>query len=85
MPVARACAMWMANGILGWSVVEREQEAFAELEAAKKLADAHQGCCLTSEERCSADIDNVQGHGRRDIEWQKSATFELTMRLYVWP
>ena len=30
----------------GWSVVERKQ-AFAELEAAKKLADAHHGCCLT--------------------------------------
>ena len=41
--------------------VEREQ-AFAELEAAKKFADAHHGCCLTCEERCSANIDNVQEH-----------------------
>ena len=64
--------------------MEREQ-AFAELEAAKTLADAHHGCCLTWIYRCSADIDNVQGHGRYIHAWQKSATFELTMRLYGLP
>ena len=41
----------------------KREQAFAELEAAKKFADAHHGCYIR-EERCSADIDNVQGHGR---------------------
>ena len=47
-----------------WKESKRLGPAFAELEAAKMFADAHRGCCYIREERCSANIDNVQGHGR---------------------